>query len=287
MAFQLGDIYIGQYPITQDFGANPQIYEARYGLKGHNGIDIACPTGTMIVSAANGKVSQTYFDPAGYGNYVVVNHDGYATLYAHLNDYQVKVGDILVAGQLIGHSNSTGNSTGPHLHFGVKTIDSNGNKTQPDNGYSGYVDPMGSECVWNVKNLTAPVTPITPNPVSDVAVPADEFTVMVGQGANYKLIANFALANGLNEFLTANQFTPIDMTNNPGDPDGGKKLNAYISDLLTQIRELKNTNNNNAQVVSTENTQQTQNGVQNLTSTQKTNIFNGLMNAISGFIFEK
>lgn len=293
MAYPLSDCFIGNFPITQDFGANPQAYDARYGIKGHNGIDFGCPTNTPVVSSADGIVARTDFDAGGYGKFVTINHDGYATLYAHLNDYIVKPGDKVVAGQLIGHSNNTGNSTGPHLHFGVKPIDSQGNKTLADNGYSGYIDPMGNDCVWTVKNLTAPVVPdVVTKP--DIPVPSDEFTTIVSQGSNYKTIANFGIANGLNEFLTANQMSPIDFTSNPGDPEGGKKINAYIGDLLTQIRELKDTNTKNVQAMNTDNTQSasitsTPDGTAQivLTDSQRQSLFKGLINSIHDFIFVK
>lgn len=293
MTYALSDIFIGNFPVTQDFGANPQAYNARYGIKGHNGTDFGCPTNTMILSAADGKVMEVGFDAGGYGKYIKIIHDGFLTLYGHLNDYQIQVGDHIVSGQLIGHSNNTGNSTGPHLHFGVAPCDVNGSKTLIDNGYSGYIDPMGSDCVWNIKNLTSPVeTHINNQP--DIAVSAHDFPIMVAQGTDYKVIANFALGNGLNDFLTANGIAPIDMGNNPGDPEGGNKIVSYISDLLVQIKELKDKNTKLEQSSTIVDAQpQTDQGSTsineqvNLTDSQKTGLFLGLISTLKNFIFEQ
>lgn len=125
-------------PITQLFGENPQFYK-KWGFPGHNGIDYGIPNGTEVKSAAAGTISQVTFEDGGYGNYVKIAHkDGsknYYTYYAHLASAAVAAGQKVKAGQLIGYSNNTGASTGPHLHFGLR-IDGQA----PD--YKGYVDPM-------------------------------------------------------------------------------------------------------------------------------------------------
>lgn len=163
MSYLLSDIFIGDFVITQRFGSNPAQY-AKFGLRGHNGIDFGCPTGTQIVSAADGLVIETGYDPTGYGYYIKVKHDGYLTLYAHLSQIIAKQGEQVLAGELIGLSGNTGNSTGAHLHFGVAPCDDNGLKTQSNNGYSGYIDALSKLCQWSLKNLTAPVTPPPPTP---------------------------------------------------------------------------------------------------------------------------
>lgn len=125
-------------PITQLFGENPDIYK-KWGFPGHNGIDYGIPNGTPVVSAAAGTVSQVSFENGGYGNYVKIAHqDGsktFYTYYAHLASAAVSAGQKVKAGQLIGYSNNTGASTGPHLHFGLKIDGENP-------AYKGYVDPM-------------------------------------------------------------------------------------------------------------------------------------------------
>ncbi len=236
--FTLGDIYIGSFPQTQAFGADALTYSARYGLKGHNGIDIGCPTLTPVLSAADGWISETGFDTAGYGRYIKVVHNGYLTLYAHLNDVAVKLKDRVVAGQLIGHSNNSGFSTGPHLHFAVAPCDSNGIKTEMTNGYSGYIDPNGSRCAWNIQNLRMPIVPGIDNK-PPVAVPADDFVRTVAQGSNYKVIASYVLGRGINDFLASIGTPELDLDNNPNDPEGGKKITQYIGHLLEKVQVLE------------------------------------------------
>lgn len=95
----------------------------------HQGVDLAAPKGTPIYATRSGTVTiATYSSTAG--NYVQLNHgDGYSSVYMHMTHYEVKVGEYVKAGELIGYVGSTGRSTGPHLHFGIS--------------YKGsYVNPM-------------------------------------------------------------------------------------------------------------------------------------------------
>lgn len=98
--------------VTSEFGS-------RWG-RNHNGIDIGADTGTEIYAAADGKV--VFADVlGGYGNYVKIEHkDGLETAYAHCSSIETIKGKDVKAGELIAYVGSTGNSTGPHLHFEVK-----------------------------------------------------------------------------------------------------------------------------------------------------------------------
>lgn len=109
----------GKYPLTQRFGENPQDY-AVFKQAGHNGLDIGCPAGTLVCAAADGVVVQAGMDKNGYGRYVRVAHDKYETLYAHLSEIEVKPRQVVHAGDRLGLSGSTGNSTGPHMHFELR-----------------------------------------------------------------------------------------------------------------------------------------------------------------------
>ena len=103
----------------------------------HAALDIAADTGTPVIATDDGTVTVTQTwngivtqgDNNSYGNMVQVTHaDGTVTLYAHLSEINVRQGDTVVRGQQIGRIGSTGNSSGPHLHFEVR---SNGSKVDP------------------------------------------------------------------------------------------------------------------------------------------------------------
>lgn len=86
----------------------------------HTGVDLIAPPGSPVVAAAGGVVSTVAF-VAEYGNIVEVDHDnGLTTRYAHLSKSNVKVGDVVMKGQLIAAVGATGRTTGPHLHFEVR-----------------------------------------------------------------------------------------------------------------------------------------------------------------------
>ena len=88
----------------------------------HPGIDIGAPKGTPIYAADSGYVIIAGWDNerVSYGFEILINHgNGYSTRYGHLSSFNVEVGDSVKKGQLIGRVGSTGNSTGPHLHFEV------------------------------------------------------------------------------------------------------------------------------------------------------------------------
>lgn len=89
---------------------------------GHSGLDISAPQGTTVRSVAAGLVVSINASGAAYGNHVVVKHaDGKYTLYAHLSAISVNLGQSVGAGQQVGNVGSTGVSSGPHLHFEVRT----------------------------------------------------------------------------------------------------------------------------------------------------------------------
>ena len=88
----------------------------------HAGVDLAAPLGTPVRAAAAGSVVTAAWNASGYGLCVVIDHgQGLTTLYAHLLETAVVAGDAVSAGQPIAQVGSTGNSTGPHLHFEVRS----------------------------------------------------------------------------------------------------------------------------------------------------------------------
>ena len=101
----------GDYPITQRYGE-------RITSAFHTGVDYATPVGTEILASSDGQVMFAGADQTGYGLCVIIRHnDGNATLYAHLSKVSAKYWQSVKQGDVIGLSGSTGNSTGPHLHF--------------------------------------------------------------------------------------------------------------------------------------------------------------------------
>ena len=94
----------------------------------HEGIDIAVGEGTPVSAAAAGVVIYAGW-MGGYGNLVAVDHgNGLSTAYAHNSSLAVSVGQSVAAGETISYSGSTGNSTGPHVHFEVRV---NGSAVDP------------------------------------------------------------------------------------------------------------------------------------------------------------
>ena len=118
--------------ISSRFGE--RIHPITGELKKHNGMDIAANNGTAVYAADGGKVvlAEWY---GGYGNCIMIDHgNGYKTLYGHLSYIGVKSGQTVTQGTTIGQVGSTGNSTGPHLHFEVYL---NGGRIDPEQFYSG------------------------------------------------------------------------------------------------------------------------------------------------------
>jgi murein DD-endopeptidase MepM/ murein hydrolase activator NlpD len=98
-------------------------YIQTQGIHGYNAVDLAAPTGTSIMAAADGTVivARTGGWNGGYGNYVVIQHgNGSQTLYAHMSKVAAYDGESVVQGQVIGYVGETGDATGPHVHFEIR-----------------------------------------------------------------------------------------------------------------------------------------------------------------------
>lgn len=108
--------------ITQRFGANPHIY-TRFGMPGHEGLDIRALPNSNVYCCADGSVYRVHTNPDNhaYGIHIRVRHkDGYRTVYGHLAQALVDEGEQVEAGQVIGKADSTGASTASHLHLTLK-----------------------------------------------------------------------------------------------------------------------------------------------------------------------
>ncbi|MET7764735.1 M23 family metallopeptidase [Streptomyces sp. NPDC005393] len=115
---------------------------AAFGLAGnlwshnHSGQDFVVPSGTPVRAAHSGVVVKAGPGGAGdgpaYGNAIVIQHDNQTySQYAHLSQINVRIGQSVTTGQEIGLSGSTGNSTGPHLHFEIRTTPNYGSAVEP------------------------------------------------------------------------------------------------------------------------------------------------------------
>ncbi len=87
---------------------------------GHSGIDIAAPIGTPIYAANGGPILYAGWNNWGYGSTVVIGHGAWSTLYGHMSSIAARCGQTVGAGQVIGYVGSSGNSSGPHLHFELR-----------------------------------------------------------------------------------------------------------------------------------------------------------------------
>ncbi len=117
------DLRLAKPPLSPDYPfAWPLWGEISQGYKpGHLAIDIAGPYDTPVYAARAGRVTFSGFSDVGYGYTVILDHgDGLTSLYGHLKGDYVAVGQWVKRGEIIGRLGSTGNSTGPHLHFEIR-----------------------------------------------------------------------------------------------------------------------------------------------------------------------
>jgi murein DD-endopeptidase MepM/ murein hydrolase activator NlpD len=110
--------------ISQGFGCTNFAFEpvdrACAGGHWHSGIDLAAARGTPVMATLPGIVT-VIVSPTGYGLHVVIDHGGgLSSLYGHMDTGVVVSGDVVAAGQVSGTVGSTGNATGPHLHFEIR-----------------------------------------------------------------------------------------------------------------------------------------------------------------------
>lgn len=116
--------------ISSHFG--PRSSPGGFGSTYHQGLDIAFPKGTKVLACEDGTVISAGY-MGGLGNCIIIDHgNNLQTVYGHLSEIKVKEGQKVVRGQYIGNVGSTGNSTGPHLHLGVKL---NGRYVNPEKGW--------------------------------------------------------------------------------------------------------------------------------------------------------
>lgn len=116
---KLNSLILDNITVTSDFGMrNLTVNGKKYWW--HNGIDLKAKTGDKVYAAADGVVQVAKNNQGGYGLYIVIDHNCFGSLYAHLSKINVQVGQKVKAGDLIGFTGNTGASTGAHLHFEVR-----------------------------------------------------------------------------------------------------------------------------------------------------------------------
>ncbi|MDR2151025.1 MAG: M23 family metallopeptidase [Spirochaetaceae bacterium] len=107
-----------QYRISSDFGYRVNPVSGIFRM--HEGLDLAAPAGTEVFAARTGSIIELGYN-AIFGNYIVIQHsDGWSSLYGHLSKIETTLHSAVQKGTLIGRVGSTGQSTGPHLHFELR-----------------------------------------------------------------------------------------------------------------------------------------------------------------------
>ena len=149
---------LGWWHVTQKFGQNDVPFYKKMGMLGHNGIDLMANDTWIVRASHDGTVMSTGHDNSGGLGVVIAtdkmyNHHGipvyFKSIYWHLkeNTIMVKVGQKVTVGTALAYADNTGQSTGTHLHFGLKPIYHGEDgwtwyNYEQDNGYLGAVDPM-------------------------------------------------------------------------------------------------------------------------------------------------
>ena len=115
---------VAGFTFTQSFGCSPywfEPWEPSIGCNYHNGVDLAASMGTPLTASDGGTVEYSGWCDCGLGYYVKIDHgNGYKTVYGHMSELWVSSGERVSQGETIGAMGSTGNSTGPHVHFMVE-----------------------------------------------------------------------------------------------------------------------------------------------------------------------
>ena len=127
--------------MTQLYADRPEVYKVfsydGVALRGHNGVNFGMPTGTHLLATDDGEVLRADFDAKGFGYFVLLKHAWGKSVYGHMKSVGVKVGEKVKRGDVLGPSNNTGNSSGPHLHFGIRIY-----ACKRGDGWGGYCDPV-------------------------------------------------------------------------------------------------------------------------------------------------
>lgn len=195
--FGLVKPFQGDFEMTLGFGEqhnDPKLSKKylNFGVIGHDGVDFDLPSGTAVYSTDEGEV--VFAGQGDYGDTVVIQHKWGKSYYGHLSKITVLKGQSIGKGEQLGLSGSTGLSSGPHLHFGVKP-----NRFDGQNGYYGKIDPAV------FLGLSTQFQQITSNQTTPVKVIS--WQVNIKKGENLKIGYQFKAAQISPEFYTIGPLT--------------------------------------------------------------------------------
>jgi hypothetical protein len=152
--YTIHDFVKGTFDLTQGYGENVQRYKdltrnPNTGestlVNGHEGVDFATPTGTPIYAPFDGIIVRDEINQDGWKNYGVYTViwdpvQKCALWFCHLKDFTTNIGDQVRVGDVIAHTNNTGNTTGPHVHVNFCETDGNGVRLHQENGSLGFLN---------------------------------------------------------------------------------------------------------------------------------------------------
>lgn len=185
--YTIGDIFKGDYPISQYYGNNPKYY-GQFGFNGHEGIDWATPMGTEILAPFKRNIILRDEDIAtsrGYGVHIVVwdPDQKCAVWYCHLDSNSVEYKKEYPKGTVIGKTGSSGNSTGPHIHINFVETNSTGGRLNTDNGFKGMLNILDGNLVeWKLGDQPQPVVV---QPEGTITISHKTFEELVTKATKY------------------------------------------------------------------------------------------------------
>ena len=138
--------------ITQHFGVNKDAYK-KFGLAGHNGIDLRAQVGTPVFAPVDGIVDVRNYGRKSYGRHIRIKNDRLLIILAHLNETLIKDGQFVRMGEMIGRTGNSGYSSGPHLHIGGYYLEE-GRIVNIDNDFAGAINLEAGMITWKGTHTT-------------------------------------------------------------------------------------------------------------------------------------
>lgn len=246
----VGDIFKGDYSVSQDYGNNPTYY-SQFGLKGHEGVDWATPPGVPILAPFDYKILRDNddFKNNNYGDYIVVWDpiQKCAVWFCHLSENYVSLGQTGKKGDILGKTGNSGNSTGPHLHVNFVETDAQGNRLNTNNGYQGFLNILDATLVeWKIGGSTMPTQPTLPVELQHYIENWKDIAIQKGLDVNNNMFADYrnidsiiAKHNAENGAIIKGKQDTIDNLNQQINDRNNDivQLNAQISTLKSQLLE--------------------------------------------------